>query len=56
MVSGMCCLLQGFLRARGQGAVPPACGAADQQADCVARLGPLVAVYAGQFGEEWCTG
>ncbi|KAF6260730.1 ADP-ribosylation/Crystallin J1 [Scenedesmus sp. NREL 46B-D3] len=36
-----------FLRNRARGLQPPRTGAEDQQADCVARLAPLVAMYAG---------
>ncbi|WIA13004.1 hypothetical protein OEZ85_006614 [Tetradesmus obliquus] len=36
-----------FLRNRARGLQPPATGAEDQQADCVARLAPLIAMYAG---------
>lgn len=38
---------QAFLRNRARGLQPPATGAEDQQADCVARLAPLIAMYAG---------
>lgn len=39
--------LQAFLRTYGRGLQPPATGADDAQADCIARLAPLVALYAG---------
>jgi ADP-ribosylglycohydrolase len=38
---------QAFLRTYGRGLRPPATGADDAQADCIARLAPLVAAYAG---------
>jgi len=41
---------QGFLRNHSRGAVPPATGAEDAQADCVARLAPIVAAFAGGCG------
>lgn len=37
----------GFLRNHSRGQTPPASGAEDAQADCVARLAPLVAAFAG---------
>lgn len=36
-----------FLRRYAAGALPPATGAPDDQANCFARLPPLVALYAG---------
>lgn len=39
--------MQAFLRNFARGLQPPATGADDEQADCVARLAPLVAMYAG---------
>jgi hypothetical protein len=41
-------LAQGFLRNYSRGMAPPATGAEDAQADCVARLAPLVAAFAGE--------
>lgn len=38
---------QGFLRAHSLGQLPPATGTDDKQADCVARLAPLVAAFGG---------
>lgn len=38
---------QAFLRTYGRGMRPPATGADDAQADAIARLAPLVAVFAG---------
>jgi len=38
---------KGFIRNYLRGAVPPLTGAADAQANCVARLAPLVAAFAG---------
>ncbi|KAI8470947.1 MAG: ADP-ribosylation/Crystallin J1 [Monoraphidium minutum] len=37
----------GFLRNHSRGMAPPASGAEDAQANCVARLAPLVAAFAG---------
>jgi hypothetical protein len=42
---------KGFLRNYGRGAVPPATGAPDAQANCIARLAPLVAAFGGVGGE-----
>lgn len=39
--------LQAVLRNTARGLQPPAAGADDQQADCIARLAPLVAMFAG---------
>lgn len=39
--------LQAFLRTYGRGMRPPTTGADDAQADCIARLAPLVALFAG---------
>ncbi|KAJ9526617.1 hypothetical protein QJQ45_017626 [Haematococcus lacustris] len=41
---------KGFLRAFARGQVPPATGAPDAQANCIARLAPLVAAWAGSAG------
>jgi hypothetical protein len=38
---------QAFLRTYGRGLRPPATGADDAQADCIARLVPLVSMFAG---------
>lgn len=38
---------QAFLRTYGRGIRPPATGADDAQADAIARLAPLVALFAG---------
>jgi hypothetical protein len=40
-------LQQGFLRNWSRGQRPPQSGAEDAQADCVARLAPLVAAFGG---------
>lgn len=39
--------MQAFLRNFSRGLQPPVSGAEDQQADCVARLAPLVSMFAG---------
>lgn len=44
--------LQGFLRNYARGVPLPETGADDKQADCVARLAPLVAMFAGG-GTPW---
>ena len=38
---------QGFLRNMQLGRIPPLSGADDAQANCIARLAPLVAAFAG---------
>jgi ADP-ribosylglycohydrolase len=40
-------LLQAFLRTYGRGLRTPATGADDAQADAIARVAPLVALFAG---------
>jgi hypothetical protein len=42
------CYLQGFLRNYARQMPLPETGADDKQADCVARLAPLVAMFAGE--------
>ena len=39
--------LKAFLRRYVAGLLPPATGTPDEQANCFARLSPLVALYAG---------
>lgn len=48
--------LKGFLRNQARGAAPPDTGAEDAQADCVARLAPLIAAFAGaSTAVQWLT-